>query len=352
MTGLERLRELVDGMAEWSVFAVMKCEWCERHGVTVIDGRMAMKDLLSEIVDQIERETAHDPSKDVSMSAYDLLPECDRKAISLALDCGGVEEVKKRLMPAGMEWPRFETGEQVRIGDEFADGLGGTRVCTSVEFLACEEGARDVLIHWDGDDPDNAMLVCMASGERVKRTAPKVLDADGVEIRVGETVWDTKTGCGRTVRAVNDNGTVEFYDHENRGWFGKFLTHRAPVLAADGRPLREGETVWGTGREEHEYVILGQPGLGGGAGRFKVACHDVTDDVDCDCDPDLLTHERPVADTWERLEEDAGKEACEYFAHMPCGCETSEMLDETVEKCNAAKARDLVRRAKKLAGAS
>lgn len=61
---------------------------------------------------------------------------------------------------------------------------------------------------------------------------------------------------------------------------------------------------------------------------------------------------RPVADTWERLEEDAGKEACEYFADMPCGCETSEMLDETVEKCNAAKARDLVPRAKALAGLS
>ena len=58
---------------------------------------------------------------------------------------------------------------------------------------------------------------------------------------------------------------------------------------------------------------------------------------------------RLMPDSWERLEEDAGKEACEYFAHMPCGCETSEMLDETVEKCNAAKARDLVRRAKKLA---
>ena len=60
-----------------------------------------------------------------------------------------------------------------------------------------------------------------------------------------------------------------------------------------------------------------------------------------------LTHERP--DSWERLEEDAGKEACEYFAHMPCGCETPEMLDETVEKCNAAKARDLVRRCRALA---
>lgn len=35
-------------------------------------------------------------------------------------------------------------------------------------------------------------------------------------------------------------------------------------------------------------------GLGGGTGRFKVVCHDVTDDIDCDCDPSLLIHERPA----------------------------------------------------------
>lgn len=96
MTGLERLRDLVDHMGE--------------------------------------RETAHDHPKDVSMSAYDLLPECDRKAISLALDCGGVEEIKKRLMPEGMSWPVFEDGEPVRIGDKFECWCGEEHVVGSVSF--------------------------------------------------------------------------------------------------------------------------------------------------------------------------------------------------------------------------
>ena len=175
--------------------------------------------------------------------------------------------------------------------------------------------------------------------------APKVLDADGVEIRVGDRLYDTDTGCGRTVRAVNDNGTVEFEGYENRGWFVRFLTHRAPVLAADGRPLREGETVWGIGREQHEYTVLGQPGLGGGTGRFKVACHDVTDDVDCYCDPSQLTHEQP--DSWELLEADCS---------MNTGVYTRERMGIDVDKVPAKESRridmmrDLVRRAKKPAG--
>lgn len=68
----------------------------EKGGVSI--GRA-----LELLADRIERETAHDHSEDVSMSAYDLLPNCDREAISLALDCGGVVEIRKRLMSEGME---------------------------------------------------------------------------------------------------------------------------------------------------------------------------------------------------------------------------------------------------------
>lgn len=63
--------------------------------------------------------------------------------------------------------------------------------------------------------------------------------------------------------------------------------------------------------------------------------------------PDTLTHERP--DSWERLEEDAGKDCCVYYGNIPwtsCdGCPA-----KGVEDCNSTMARDLVRRAKKLAG--
>jgi hypothetical protein len=277
-----------------------------------------------------------------TVSAYDLLSEEDRKALAWVRERGGLDAVEKRLMPEGMEWPKHTDGELVRIG-----GCWGEDGCdTSITYI------ERIIFAEDGVYLDNEYNEAFyRHGERVERPAPKVLDADGVEIRAGDTVWCTNGhGPFEVTRIVYTDQLRVICDDEKNGHLNVFperITHRAPVLAADGKPLREGETVWGTGREEHEYVILGQPGLGGGAGRFKVACHDVTDDIDCDCDPDLLTHEQP--DTWERLEEDAGKEACEYFAHMTCGCETSEMLDETVEKCNAAKARDLVRRCKALA---
>lgn len=360
MTGLERLKEIVKYTND---FVISRC--------------IALEMEIAGICDQIEREHLREVD-DVSGRDADILAwveehgglaevreyyECGRRIepwneqkadlYELMNACGGVEEIKNRLMPEGMEWPRFEDSEPVRFGDVVSDGDETGRV-----YYVTFDMVNPVIIGFTDETPDQDpgtwLEVSVNDGERVKRPAPEVLDADGVEIRVGDTVCGTRDmepmkvvdtdshECGfKRIKCEKEGDGFWFYCPDE-------LTHRVPVLAADGKPLREGETVWGTGREEHEYVVLGQPGLGGGAGRFKVACHDVTDDVDCDCDPDLLTHERP--DSWERLEEDADKEACEYFAHMPCGCETSEMLDETVEKCNAAKARDLVRRAKKLAG--
>ena len=279
--------------------------------------------------------------------------ECRLDALRKAADL--VEEeldaLKARSLPEGMEWPTVD-GKPVVIGERMRScGIDDCKV------VGIDPGNSRLILASDNIEEGKATYFTDFA-EYCHRPAPKVLDADGAEIRVGDTVCGTRDM--EPMRVVDTDSRECGFKHikcEKEGdgfWFycPDELTHKLPVIAADGKPLREGETVWGTGREEHEYVILGQPGLGGGAGRFKVSCHDVTDDVDCDCDPDLLTHERPVADTWERLEEDAGKEACEYFAHMPCGCETSEMLDETVEKCNAAKARDIVRRAKALAGVS
>ena len=205
-------------------------------------------------------------------------------------DCGNedvMDELSKRLMPEGMEWPRYDTGEPLKLDDEVA-----VKNCepVTVRFISFDKngfsvrhtgGCRE---HW------------FTYGERVKRPAPKVLDADGVEIRVGDEVWDVETGCKRTVRAVNDNETVEFDGYENRGWFSKFLTHRAPVLAADGKPLRDGETVY------HVNTGIGysvRSVTNGGAHLSK------GDKPGGYCRADYLTHERPVADTWERLEEDA-----------------------------------------------
>lgn len=106
---------------------------------------------------------------DTTMSAYDLLPKEDREAIAWVSKHGGLDALKhrcdvaidreavantllrelgvlnaddelaaaldvigRRLIPEDMRWPRYGTGDQVRLGDAI-EGVG--RV-TSVKFTA------------------------------------------------------------------------------------------------------------------------------------------------------------------------------------------------------------------------
>ena len=267
--------------------------------------------------------------------------ECGLDALRKAADL--VEEeldaLKARALPEGMEWPMFEDGEPVKFGDmALIDGDADM-----VEAVQLWIHGKPVIYGDNGSQQ-------LEKGERVKRPAPKVLDADGVEIREGDTVYrvgmstfdpEYNTLTVTDIRTKPGLTPIETKNSHDGYLYGKpeDFTHRAPVIAADGKPLREGETVYLT---DSTTAFVVDDIMTREDGATVVHLRDGAWHL-----PQYLTHERP--DSWERLEEDAGKEACEYFAHMPCGCETSEMLEETVEKCNAAKARDLVRRAKKLA---
>ena len=76
-------------------------------------------------------------------------------------------------------WPRFEDGKPVMVGDRFID------------HRVNERTVRSVIVNNDGVElrTFDGTFDWHETGERVKRPAPKVLDADGVEIRVGDTVW-------------------------------------------------------------------------------------------------------------------------------------------------------------------
>lgn len=189
----------------------------------------------------------------------------DHDALLWMDERGGLDAVKARLMPEGMSWPRFEDGEPVRIRDE-APLVGDTMDVTSVELSK----ERFVLHGWGYEIGCNCQ-VKYRSGERVKRPAPKVTDADG-DIRPD------------------------------------LITHRAPVLAADGIPLREGDTVyllpgkhcdrfplhlyhaW----DEMEVKDLNPSHVVSGV----VACRG-DGNVMCYPKPSQITHERPGI--WERL---------------------------------------------------
>lgn len=80
-------------------------------------------------------------------------------------------------------WPRFEDGEPVMVGDE-VDGLGGK----IIEVYITEDAAA-YRVAKSGVGPFPRGL---RPGERVKRPAPEVLDVDGLEIKVGDTVYDVR----------------------------------------------------------------------------------------------------------------------------------------------------------------
>lgn len=194
-----------------------------------------------------------------------------------------VNELRKQV-PSEKErqildmWPRFEDGEPVMFGDE-VDGLGGE----IIEVYIAENAAAI----WN----NSCSHMHLGLGKRVKRSAPEALDADGVEIKVGDTVWHEDGSELRVIR------------------FGD---------------VQDGETMLGV-----EYVA-------GPTKWGEVRCLSVT-------------HTSP--DSWERLEEDTMKGSCAYFgfADKPCsdgdGCPANKPGD-----CAKFKAVDIVRRAKALAG--
>ena len=196
------------------------------------------------------------------------------------------DELRKRLMPEGMEWlveawPRFEDGEPLRVGDEVC---GGGRAFIVDHVVLFSNGESTVCAEADMDSGKVRDYARVRPSYRLKRPAPKVFDADGVEIRVGDTVWGTKGGSYH-LTSVHD-GKV-FARHVG-GSFG------AEVESA------------------------------GGSGLYRLRA-------------EQLTHERP--DSWDRLEEDARQLDI-------------DLNDTTDDYPRMSCCRDLVRRAKELAGVS
>lgn len=213
--------------------------------------------------------------------------ECRVKAMRVIADRIDAE----RAMPEGIEWPRFEDGELVRIGDEVE--YGGKALEVDAICFDREEWSMALRRNLD---------ISRMSGsydERVKRPTPKVLGADGVEIRVGDTVYGDDDPEQLIVDSFDGPGCV------------------CITLAKSPSGML--------------YTI----------------------------EPSRLTHKRP--DSWERIEEDAAKPVCEYAGaqksivdadrYSCIDCLYDDLGFHTDAECNERMRLDLVRRAKALAKA-
>lgn len=87
----------------------------------------------------------------------------------------------ERALPYGVEWPRFEDGEMVKFGDE-VEFEGEAAKVLDVAFSV-------VRFSLGVGTATTSGRVYGFLGEPAKRPAPKVLDADGAPIEVGDTVY-------------------------------------------------------------------------------------------------------------------------------------------------------------------
>ena len=279
MTGLERLRVLA-----WEMAKSKPCD--ELHRINGDDGSNCFgrscsscrREALEKVADQIEREhlrevddiSGRDADAIALVESHGGIAECDRK-VEASMEVGDkytllrmelgkmlgydpmgqlnasdeelVEKVGKRLMPEGMEWPRYEDGEPLSFGREYLNSKGNSATLRTV-FI---KDLRDVLggdIFWKLGK--GASAVELKNGERVKRPENPVLAADGEPLEVGQTVYHIADGCEYRVVELRKGGAmVEAHGKPTGRCRADYLTHQRPVLDTDGVPIHEGDTVYG-----------------------------------------------------------------------------------------------------------
>ena len=230
-------------------------------GVQMTDERHGAAEWLRGIIDEYKANERSCPEK-AKMFGID----CNHE--ESCLDCW-IDKMKaiadridaERALPDGIEWPRFEDGGLVRIGDEL-EFEGKTMLVGDAIFYA------DGWALWCDREDMNGRLYGKY-GERVKRPAPEVLDADGVPIEVGDTVWATYNGCKHIVTAVCSDGSLH-----------------PEILTNDGCMVEYDEGLWDFAKK--------------------------------------VTHEQP--DSWERIEDDAKLAPRDYLEKRGMNPEKTERI--------------------------
>lgn len=150
--------------------------------------------------------------------------------------------------------PRYDDGEPVQDADlEEIGSLATCYVYTDGSWVF------DPDPYEDERNPKAWCKQCGDRDDRVKCPALEVLLGDGKPVSKGETVYVTDSGIERTVKGFGtklcegmdgwDGSPWVMFD--NGSWMhARDLTHEHPVLGADGLPIKVGDTVYELGRDE------------------------------------------------------------------------------------------------------
>ena len=145
------------------------------------DGKQGAAEWLRGIIDEYRANGAQSCSAMARMFGINCKYETCRGCMTGMMAAIADRIDAERALPEGVEWPRFEDGELVGIGDEVS--VEGETWEVRYIILRSERWALKV------DRDYQTAIVCGDYGERLKRPKPKALDADGAPINVGDTVY-------------------------------------------------------------------------------------------------------------------------------------------------------------------
>lgn len=205
------------------------------------------------------------------------------------------DEIEKYYIPR----PRFEDGSIVQFGDEVHSRQSETGADEVNRVSFTRSG------FYFNSSHDKGKKDKYRYGDFVKRPTPKVYDADGVEIKVGDTVYNVNSGNGGEVKGFDPCELVEVYTSDGGHWkqSGNNLTHERPVFDAEGVRICKGDTVWDLDSGEKLLVVEF-------ANRECGLIQCSKEDGDCeDHNAHNLTHREP--DSLEKLRDDISARADE-----------------------------------------
>lgn len=320
MTGIERLREFVAGISPITVVCGVTRTSYDREHMEVAGKRL--RDFLADIANQIEREQGERVSR---VRILAVVTKMERHVLGHE----GMED-----SPVA-RWARELREALASHEDEEVEDVATVRAEAMEAWRwACEHGGLDYVMHeWQSRVPR----------DRYERRRQRLLDH----------IAECETALGRRNRRIEELG------------------HRVNDLATENAELRRRvmpEGVEWPRFEDGEPVRPSDRLLDGDGDWFEAVSFMFTCDwwsirgYQTEGFGDLNDEtrrklegmaygtrvKRPAPeDSWERLEEDANAAVCVYFGASVKDCES---CDHNSWECSYDKARDLVRRAKALAG--
>lgn len=179
---------------------------CDDLGIRIPDDDcVSERELFRRIAAEVDAELE---STMDSMRYKSLIP-LDQVVGEIANGSDEHDELKAAIDRYYLPRPLFEDGEPVQLGDTVVDKLRGEMLVTRM----CHVG-KGVYFN-ESHNPWGKKLrktrIAYAPGERVERPKPKVPDADGAPIEIGDTVWVDEpehVDCQWEVVYIHNDGYV------------------------------------------------------------------------------------------------------------------------------------------------